>query len=72
MNGTATDSLKIPGGVIPQNSSQKKDTMGQLWINPDGSATPINSPQDVAAALDNDPETAEAIAETIAEETKEK
>ncbi len=44
--------------------------MGQLWINPDGSSTPINSPEDVAAALDNDPETAELIAETIVEETK--
>jgi hypothetical protein len=44
--------------------------MGLMWVNQDGSITEINSPQDVAAALDNDPETAEAIADTIAEETE--
>jgi len=65
-------SLKIPGGVIFSYFSKKGVKMGQLWINPDGSTTEINSPQDVAAALDNDPETAELIAETIAEETKKK
>lgn len=43
-----------------------------LWINDDGSITEINSPQDVAAALDNDPQTAELIAETLAEEAEEK
>lgn len=46
--------------------------MGKLfWVNPDGSSTPVESPQDVAAALDKDPQTAELIGELIAEEIEE-
>ena len=44
--------------------------MVAIWVNPDGSITPISSPQDVAAALDKDPEVAEALAEEISEEIK--
>lgn len=46
--------------------------MALNWINQDGSSTPISSPQDVAAALDNDSETAEVIAEEIAKEAEQK
>jgi hypothetical protein len=46
--------------------------MALHWINQDGSTTPINSPQDVAAALDNDPETADALAEELSKEIEEK
>ena len=45
--------------------------MVSLWINPDGSSTPISSPQDVAAALDKDPETADALAEELSKEIEE-
>lgn len=42
--------------------------MVQSWINSDGSSTPIWNPQDVAEALDGDPETADALGEEIAQD----
>jgi translation initiation factor 2 beta subunit (eIF-2beta)/eIF-5 len=45
--------------------------MAGLWINNDGSTTPIRSSQDVAEALDNDPETANFVAEETAREIEE-
>lgn len=46
--------------------------MVAIWINPDGSGTPIHNAQDAAAALDNDPETADRIADTLADEVTSK
>jgi hypothetical protein len=58
--------------VITRIVPERRTRMALHWINQDGSTTPINSPQDVAAALDNDPETADALAEELSKEIEEK
>jgi hypothetical protein len=44
---------------------------GTIWIGPNGETKIIHTSQDVAEALDNDPETANYAAEQIAKEIEE-
>lgn len=46
--------------------------MAGMWINENGDSVSVNNPQDVAAALANDPEMQVVVEETIVQEVEDK